>query len=287
MSPEKIIYLSSNLDTYFSRRFHEECESDGLEIQDINPFQSVISPLDIDPARCFIMYRTSGIHLDDFDLEMTKSIYPKADCWNPLAAIHLTRTKLRQLRFFNKHGLTAVPTLALRGRVTEQMMESIDDFAERFNLDHQWIFKLNRGQQGIGVNLIDGRQNLFSWLETFWAIKDQDFLIQPYIKAEAEYRCFFIKKTSQFWWLKRSGSGVKSNFSQGGGAEIVSIPPKTVEEEALRLIDLAPCEYGAVDILWTGQEAYILEINSQPGIEQLEKITQANIMKKILTAFLE
>ncbi len=287
MSPEKIIYLSPNTDTYFARRFYEECESDGLEVLNINPFQSVISPLDIDPARCFIMYRTSGVHMDDFDMEMTKNLYPKADCWNPLTAVHLTRTKLRQLRFFTKHGLSSVPTLSLRGRVTEDMMTSIDDFAERFNPHHQWIFKLNRGQQGIGVNLIDGRQNLFSWLETFWAIKDQDFLIQPYIEAEAEYRCFFIKKTNQVWWLRRTSSGVKSNFAQGGGGELVTMPPKTVEEEALRLISHSPCEYGAIDMLWTGSQAYILELNSQPGIEQLESVTQVNIMKKLLAAFLE
>jgi glutathione synthase/RimK-type ligase-like ATP-grasp enzyme len=287
MSTDKIIYLSPNTETYFARRFQEECHADGLGVQYINPFQSVISPLDIDPGRCFIMYRTSGVHMDDFDMEMTKVTYPKADCWNPLSAIHLTRTKMRQQRFFNKHGITNIPTLALRGRVDEEMMKSIDEFAERFNPDHRWIFKLNRGQQGIGLNLIEGRQALFSWLETFWAIKDQDFLIQPYIEAEAEYRCFFIKKTNQTWWLKRTSDGLKSNFAQGGGAEIVSIPPKTVEEEVLKLITHSPCEYGAVDILWTGTEAYILELNSQPGIEQLEGITQVNIMKKLLEAFLE
>lgn len=287
MTHDKIIYLSPNIETYFARRFFEECQQDGLEVECVNPFQSVISPLDIHPSQCFIMYRTSGIYFDDYDLEMAKALYPKADVWNPLTAIHLTRTKMRQMRFFIKHGLSYVPTMSMRGRMDEEMMKSVDDFAERFNPDHRWIFKLNRGQQGIGVNLIEGRQKLFSWLETFWAMKDQDFLIQPYIESLNEYRCFFIKKTNQIWWLKRSGHDGKSNFAQGGQAELVTIPPKTVEEEALRLIALAPCEYGAIDLLWTGKEAFILELNSQPGIEQLEKITQANIMKKLLTAFIE
>ncbi len=287
MSTDKIIYLSPNSDTYFARRFFEECERDGLEVDIINPFQSVISPLDIHPSRCFLMFRTSGIYFDDYDLEMSKILYPNADTWNPLSAIHLTRTKMRQLRFFMKHGLSHVPTLSLRGRMDESMTRSVDEFAERFNPEHQWIFKLNRGQQGIGVNRIDGREKLMSWLETFWAMKDQDFLIQPYIEALNEYRCFFIKKTNQIWWLKRVGHEGKSNFAQGGNAELVSIPPKTVEEEAHRLIQLSGCEYGAIDILWTGTEAKILELNSQPGIEQLEQITQANIMKKLLTAFIE
>ena len=85
----------------------------------------------------------------------------------------------------------------------------------------------------------------------------------------------------------RSGEGIKTNFAQGGEATLVTMPPKTIEEEADKIIAHSPCEYGAIDLLWTGSEAYVLEVNSQPGIEQLEKITQVNIMKKILSAFLE
>lgn len=287
MNTEKIIYFSSNLETYFSKRFFEECQLGGPEVDIIDPFRSAFSPLEIHNAPCFLMYRTSGIHMDDFDLELAKNLYPKAECWNSLAAIHLTRTKMRQMRFFQKHGLPSVPTMALRGRMNEPMVKVLDEFAERFNPAQRWMFKLNRGQQGIGVNLIEGRDNLLSWLETFWAIKDQDFLVQPYIEASAEYRCFFIRKTNQIWWLARKGESFKSNFAQGGGAELVTMPPKTVEEIAHKLIDVANCDYGSIDILWTGQEAYVLELNSQPGIEQLEGITQANIMRKLLTAFLE
>ena len=55
-----------------------------------------------------------------------------------------------------------------------------------------FILKTNRGNRGLGVNIVRGKDSLFSFLETFWAIKDQRFVLQPYINGAKEFRVFLL-----------------------------------------------------------------------------------------------
>ena len=60
--------------------------------------------------------------------------------------------------------------------------------------------------------------------------------------------------------------------------------PKDVEKQALAAVKTLQLEWGAVDVIWNdhAQKAYVLEVNTAPGLEGQTLKIYANVLKGYL-----
>ena len=145
-----------------------------------------------------------------------------------------------------------------------------------------------RGNQGIGVNYIEGLKSLKSLLETFYAIKDQRFIIQPFIEHFKEWRLFIIKGEVIATVEKAitTQDDFRGNSKRSSGKLIKKLPP-ALEELALESFNNSHLDYAGIDILESSKGEYlILEINAIPGFKQVEELSKINIAKELISTIL-
>ncbi len=248
----KLCVLARNPNTYFTKRLTEEV---GIEIYD--PWSRSALP----PSENYLV-RTSGVYGDDRDLELLRN--SPCNIINPVESHDILRDKIKQFHFLEKKGFHVIPwkPLDLRG-----------DF-----LPEKILIKPVRGQGGWGIRVMDQKSFLDWEKETV----DRSWLVQPYLENVKEFRLFYCGNEEIL--LRRTGA-VAANFTQGGAAEVVSIP-KALSEFGEEIRMVTGTFYGAIDFFETPEGQHlILEINPVPGIEQLEKVSGENIIRKVLSLF--
>ncbi len=247
----KLCVLARNRETYFLKRLTEEVG----EFVYCHPWEEMVLP----EASVYLV-RTTGIYGDDRDLDLLRA--SQELIINPVSTHELLRDKSVQFRFLEKKGFHVIPWKELDGR-GEFLPEKV-------------LIKPVRGQGGWGIRVM----NKATFLEWEKATTDRSWIIQPYLENVKEFRLFFCGDEEIL--LERSG-GLAANFAQGGEAKLVETPSELSElGEEVRMITGA--QYGAIDFFEAPNgEHLILEVNPVPGIEQLEKVTGQNIIRKILS----
>lgn len=249
----KICVVTRNPETYFVKRLTEE-------VGDVllwNPWKQ--APL---PTTNNFLVRTSGVYGDDRDLDLLRNI--ERTLINPVSSHALLRDKTKQFQFLEKKGFHLIPWKTLDGR-GEFLPEKI-------------LIKPIRGQGGWGIRVME-QSEFLRWEKSS---TDRSWIIQPYLENVKEFRLFFCGNEEVL--LERSGASV-ANFSQGGSARMIRIPDALKElGEEIRV--LTGLEYGAIDLFETsGGEHLILEVNPVPGVEQLERVSGQNIIRKVVSLF--
>ncbi|RMD86583.1 MAG: RimK family alpha-L-glutamate ligase, partial [Alphaproteobacteria bacterium] len=146
---------------------------------------------------------------------------------------------------------------------------------------------LLEGTQGIGVVLAETEQSAKSVIEAFRGA-NVNILVQEFIKesGSTDIRALVING-KVVAAMKRTGAkgDFRSNLHRGGSAEPIKI---TAEERstavrAARTMGLNVC---GVDMLRSNHGPVVMEVNSSPGLEGVEKATGIDVAGKIIT-FLE
>jgi ribosomal protein S6--L-glutamate ligase len=75
---------------------------------------------------------------------------------------------------------------------------------------------------------------------------------------------------------RANGNEFRSNFHLGGSVEKVEIDPgyEKIAVKAARILGL---EIAGVDLLESERGALVLEVNSSPGLEGIEKASESNV----------
>lgn len=258
----KICVVAKNKDTYFIKRLIEEV---GKRCELFNPWADLEFPVaDIYLSRC------TGVYKSDLDLLFLKTV-AKDKLVNNFEVLNLFRSKITQYEWFEKEDLPSLPWLPIKG----SDILTIEKF---FRLYPELVVKPFLGQGGWGVQKL-------TWPEfNSWKKKnspDENYLLQPLIRDGKEFRYFFIKGKTPIILERRAKSGIAANF-QNQGEGLVSNLPDQILEKITKLVNLSTAHYGAIDLFMKDDRMYILELNSVPGIEQLEKISGKNIIKEIL-----
>jgi ribosomal protein S6--L-glutamate ligase len=149
------------------------------------------------------------------------------------------------------------------------------------------VVKLLEGTQGIGVVLADTDRSAKSVIEAFRGA-NVNILVQEFIKEAggSDIRAFVVggKVVAA---MKRQGADgeFRSNLHRGGSAAPVKISPeeRSTAVRAAKSLGLNAC---GVDMLRTNHGAVVMEVNSSPGLEGVEKATGIDIAGKIIE-FLE
>ena len=145
------------------------------------------------------------------------------------------------------------------------------------------VIKLLEGTQGIGVVLAETKKAATSVIEAFRGL-DANILIQEYIKESKgmDIRCFVIggKVVAS---MKRQGAEgeFRSNIHRGGSAEKIKITPEE-RSTAIRAAKTMGLNVCGVDLLRSNHGPVVMEVNSSPGLEGIEKSTGLDIAGKII-----
>jgi ribosomal protein S6--L-glutamate ligase len=199
---------------------------------------------------------------------------------NESVAIGRSRDKLRSLQLLSRAGI-GLPVTAFAYDTNR-----VDDVLDIVG-GEPVIIKLLEGTQGIGVVLGETRKSARSVIEAFRGA-NVNILVQEFIKEAggADIRCLVIGDRVVAAMQRQGAPGeFRSNLHRGGSAKQIKISPeeRSTARRAAKALGLNVC---GVDMLRSNHGAVVMEVNSSPGLEGLEKATGLDVAGQII-GFLE
>lgn len=140
------------------------------------------------------------------------------------------------------------------------------------------VVKLLASSQGKGVVLAETEQAAQSVISAFRGVK-ADFLVQEFVsEARGEdIRCLVIGgKVAASMRRRAARDDFRSNLAQGGLAEPVRIT-RAERDTAIRAARAFGLGIAGVDLLRAHDGPRVLEVNSSPGFEGIERATGVNL----------
>ena len=192
-------------------------------------------------------------------------------CLNGSQGITASRDKLHSHQLLARHKI---------GMPNTAFANSPKDTDSLINLvgTAPLIVKLLESTQGKGVVLAETKKAAQSVISAFRGLK-ANFLVQDFVKEAngEDIRCFVLNGKVVAAMKRSAAAGdFRSNLHQGGQASIVRIS-KEERETAIRAVKAFGLRMAGVDLLRSNDGPKVLEVNSSPGLEGIEKATDKNI----------
>lgn len=190
---------------------------------------------------------------------------------NPAGAIAVSRDKLRCLQVLASHGIDIPRTLLTQDRgAIPRLVEELGGLPV--------IIKLLRGTQGVGVMLASTLQELRTTVDTFWQL-GQEVVVQEFIAESRgrDIRALVVGDRVVGAMVRRAKKGeFRSNLHRGGSGRPLELP-EAYADVALRAARIVGLDIAGVDLLESRSGPKVMEINSSPGFEGLERATGQDI----------
>jgi ribosomal protein S6--L-glutamate ligase len=199
---------------------------------------------------------------------------------NESQAIARSRDKLRALQLLARAGI---------GLPTTSFAHSTKDIAGLIEIvgGSPLVVKLLEGTQGVGVVLAETKKAAESVIAAFRQL-DANILVQQFVKEAggADIRAFVVGNRVVAAMERRAAPGeFRSNLHRGGTAHAIKPTPgeRATALKAARTLGLNVC---GVDMLRSDGGPLVIEVNSSPGLEGIEKATGVDVAGAIMQ-FLE
>lgn len=283
----KIAIMARNPGLYSHQRLKEAGEEAGHEVRIINPLYCYLNVATSKPE---VHYR-GGENLPYFDAVIPRigasiTYYGTAVlrhmetmgmyALNESIAIARSRDKFRSLQLLARKGIPMpLTSFAQSPDNTEDLIRMVGGAPV--------VIKLLEGTQGKGVILADSQQSAKSIINAFKGM-GENILVQEFIKEShgTDIRCFVIGDKVVAAIKRQAKEGdFRANVHQGGKAMKVKLSPqeRAIAVSAAKAMGL---KVAGVDLIRSHHGPLVLEINSSPGLEGIEKTTQINIAGKII-----
>src|SRR2546430_2482140 len=145
------------------------------------------------------------------------------------------------------------------------------------------ILKLTQGTQGVGVMIAHSAAEVESILGTLWGL-GQEILLQEFV-AESRGRDIraLVVGDRVVGAMRREAPRreVRSNLHRGGFGSAVQLPADYAEA-AVRAAKVIGLDVAGVDLLESNGGPKVVELNSSPGFEGLERATGLDIAAEIV-----
>ncbi len=191
-------------------------------------------------------------------------------------AIARSRDKLRSLQILSKHGVDMPKTIFASNKSDSKDVIALSGGAPL-------VLKILEGTQGVGVALVDSEKAAKSVLDAFYGM-DVNLLVQEYIEEAggADIRVLVVGGEI-VGAMKRQGAegDFRSNLHLGGTATAHKLTrkEKSTALAAAKAMGLGVC---GVDMIESARGPLVMEVNSSPGLEGIEKSTGIDIASKIM-----
>lgn len=282
----KILILSRNKTLYSTERLIETIESRGHEATVLDHLKCDIVIEQDNPCIYF-----QGEKVENVDAVIPRigasvtfygaSVVRQFEMMNVFAAVESqalvrSRDKLRSLQILARANVGLPKTVFTNySKEVKKLIESVGGAP--------LIVKLLEGTQGYGVVLAPTRKAAESIIDAFHSMKAR-IIVQEFIEEAkgADIRAFIVDN-KVVGAMKRQGKEgeFRSNLHQGGSGEIIKLS-KNEREVALRAAKAMGLSIAGVDLLQSKRGPLVLEVNSSPGLEGIEKSTGKNIAAEII-----
>ena len=201
-----------------------------------------------------------------------QGVYPL----NESVAIGRSRDKLLAMQLLARDGIgLPVTTFAHDPKQTEEVLKLAGGAP--------LVVKLLEGTQGIGVVLADTNRSAKSVIEAFRGA-GVNILVQEFIKEAGgtDIRALVVGG-KVIAAMKRTGAPdeFRSNLHRGGSAQLVKLSPEE-RATAIRAAKAMGLNVCGVDMLRANHGPVVMEVNSSPGLEGVEKATGIDVAGKII-----
>ena len=195
---------------------------------------------------------------------------------NSADSISRSRDKMRALQLLAAEGIHIPKTVMARN--PNQLVRAL-----QLTGGPPIILKLIEGTQGIGVILSETRQSFESTLDTLWNL-GQDILIQQFM-AESKGRDIraFVINGKVVAAMKREAAAeeFRANIHRGGTGKMVTLS-SIQEETAIRATEIIGLGIAGVDFFDIPGEPIIIELNSSPGLQGIERASGVDVATEII-----
>ena len=282
----RMVILSRNKNLHSIRRLIQEAKKAGLETWVINPLDCqlvlegkqrrlLVNGLELPPVD--VVLPRIGTSITDYGLAVVRQFEAMGTfVVNGSKGILDSRDKMRSLQILSHNGLRVPDTILTKSnKGMNAVLQTVKEMPA--------VLKLLRGTQGVGVMLLHSPISIASVLDTFYSL-EEDLLIQQFLKQGAgkDYRLFVVGGNVIATMMRTAPKGeFRSNIHRGGEGKPITLP-KSYRRIAILASDAFQLGVAGVDIMDGPNGPTLLEVNSSPGFEGIEKATGRNIASQII-----
>lgn len=277
----KIVMLARNPNVYSHQRLKEAAEARGHQLDIVDTLQCYMNIASRRPEIYHAGKKLTGYDAVIPRIGASVTFYGTAVLrqfemmgvfpLNESVAIGRSRDKLRSMQLLARDGVgLPVTTFAHDPRQTEEVL--------RLAGGAPVVIKLLEGTQGIGVVLADTDRSAKSVVEAFRGA-GVNILLQEFIKEAGgtDIRAIVVGGKVVAAMQRTGAEGeFRSNLHRGGSAHLVklSAEERATAVRAAKSMGLNAC---GVDMLRANHGPVVMEVNSSPGLEGVEKATGKDI----------
>ncbi|MGD9591183.1 MAG: 30S ribosomal protein S6--L-glutamate ligase [Candidatus Berkiella sp.] len=195
---------------------------------------------------------------------------------NESIAISRSRDKLRAHQLLARKGVgMPITGYAHSADATDELI----DFVGGAPL----IVKLMESTHGEGVVLAETYKAAEGVINAFRGL-NANFLVQEYIRESngSDIRCFVVGEKVVAAMQRTAKDGdFRSNLHRGGSANTIKLQPeeRTLAVKAARVMGL---DVAGVDLIRSAHGPLVLEVNSSPGLQGIERVTGKDVADIII-----
>ncbi len=282
----RIALLTMEPTNFSNRRLIEEAEKRDHVIEPINTLRCY---MDIKSIASAVHYEGKALPNFDFVIPRIGSSITAygtavvrqfemtgAQVLNTAQAIVQSRDKL------SAHQLMAMHKLPMPDTAFASSHHDTDDLIKMVG-GTPLIIKLLQSSQGKGVVLAENRKSAASVIDALQNA-EASFLVQQYV-AEAsgqDLRCLVLDgKVIAAMVRRASGDEFRANLHKGGVATEAKLTPEE-RKIAIKAANKLGLKFAGVDLLRSSKGPLLLEVNSSPGLEGIERTTGADVAGQVL-----
>jgi ribosomal protein S6--L-glutamate ligase len=192
---------------------------------------------------------------------------------NGAVPIARSRDKLRALQLLSRFGIDIPRTAMCRYR--DEVPAAVEMVGGL-----PCIIKLIQGTQGVGVMIASSMSEVGGMLDTLWTL-GQEIILQELVAESRgrDVRALVIGDQVVAAMRRTARAGeFRSNIHRGGEATALELP-REYAEAAVKASRVMGLEVAGVDMLEARSGPKIMEVNSSPGFEGLERATGVDIAR--------
>lgn len=283
-----ILAKRENFNSYENRRFKEEAEKIGFELELVAP--EMLDIIVTKEGRKSILYNGQNVNLPDcliprmgagttyFALAIIRHLERLGVfVLNSSQSIEIAKDKLATLQILASNNIPIPKTMLAKFPLNIEAVER--------EFKYPLIIKVISGSQGKGVFLCENRAQLKDFVDFLEVSKDPkvNVVIQEFLLSSKgkDLRVFVVGGRSIGAILRTAKEGYfKANFSAGGEVALFDLN-HAIDWLAVESAKILGLDIAGVDILFDGDNYRVCEVNSSPGFEGFEKATGKNIPQEI------
>jgi ribosomal protein S6--L-glutamate ligase len=280
-SKKTVVLLSRKRSLYSTRRMVEEIKRRGHRplVLDTLRCTMVLAPgqprmlyRGVDIKGVDVVIPRIGASITGYGLAVVKHFEMMGvPVLNDSLAIAQSRDKLRALQVLCRGGLDVPRTVMAHDRSNvRKLVEEVGGLPI--------IIKLLKGTQGVGVMIAHTLQEVQTIVNTFWDL-GQEVVLQEFVVESKgrDVRALVVGNQVVGAMRRRAKKGeFRSNIHRGGEGTPVELTPAYIEV-AVKAAHLLGLEIAGVDMLEGHAGPRLMELNSSPGFEGLERATKQDI----------